>query len=535
MPARTVVDGPHDAEIVFVGEGLGPDEIDAGKPFVGPSGWELTKMLSEGGLNRRHYYFTNVLHEAKPYMVFASKKKGLELGWPLVDGRYVHPKIAAARDEIRKELAELSPNLIVPLGDIALWAITGLSGGITKWRGSELESEFGKVVPTFNPAGVQKNWPWRWLSVQDYRRINRVSKYPEIKKPGWNFLIRPTFDQAMKAIESIRGKKVVGDIEGWGEIACVGFATDKLNAFCIPFHSLKTPEGYWSKEEELHIILKLKDVLTDPTTKCIFQNGLYDMQVFAKEWGYVFNLVDDTMVMFHVCYPGMAKSLALQSSLFCDYHKYWKDDGKTWEEKGDDDQQWSYNCEDCVRTFECHENLEEALDKYRLRDQYNEQMALIPPVFDMMLKGVRTDLKAKRRLAGELLQAKQERGEWFEKVLGHPLNPDSHTQVKALLYHDFGMKEIKDRKTKAVTANDDALELIMYRQPLLTPLIQTIQEYRSLRVFKSTFVDAIVDDDERMRCSFNITGTETFRFSSSKNAFGTGCNFQNIPVGTEDD
>ena len=162
-------------------------------------------------------------------------------------------------------------------------------------------------------------------------------------------------------------------------------------------------------------------------------------------------------------------------------------------------------------------------------------MALIPPVFDMMLKGVRTDLKAKRRLAGELLQAKQERGEWFEKVLGHPLNPDSHTQVKALLYHDFGMKEIKDRKTKAVTANDDALELIMYRQPLLTPLIQTIQEYRSLRVFKSTFVDAIVDDDERMRCSFNITGTETFRFSSSKNAFGTGCNFQNIPVGTEDD
>jgi len=34
-----------------------------------------------------------------------------------------------------------------------------------------------------------------------------------------------------------------------------------------------------------------------------------------------------------------------------------------------------------------------------------------------------------------------------------------------------------------------------------------------------------------MRCSFNIAGTETFRFSSSENAFGTGTNLQNIPSG----
>jgi DNA polymerase I len=34
-----------------------------------------------------------------------------------------------------------------------------------------------------------------------------------------------------------------------------------------------------------------------------------------------------------------------------------------------------------------------------------------------------------------------------------------------------------------------------------------------------------------MRCSFNVAGTETYRFSSSKNAFGTGMNLQNIPKG----
>jgi len=36
-----------------------------------------------------------------------------------------------------------------------------------------------------------------------------------------------------------------------------------------------------------------------------------------------------------------------------------------------------------------------------------------------------------------------------------------------------------------------------------------------------------------MRTSFNLCGTETYRFSSSQNAFGNGLNFQNIPKGGE--
>jgi hypothetical protein len=38
-----------------------------------------------------------------------------------------------------------------------------------------------------------------------------------------------------------------------------------------------------------------------------------------------------------------------------------------------------------------------------------------------------------------------------------------------------------------------------------------------------------------MRCSFNITGTKTYRFSASKNPFGNGANLETIPKGTEKD
>jgi hypothetical protein len=38
-----------------------------------------------------------------------------------------------------------------------------------------------------------------------------------------------------------------------------------------------------------------------------------------------------------------------------------------------------------------------------------------------------------------------------------------------------------------------------------------------------------------MKCSFNTAGTETFRWSSSTNAFWRGTNLQNIPKGEENE
>jgi DNA polymerase-1 len=57
---------------------------------------------------------------------------------------------------------------------------------------------------------------------------------------------------------------------------------------------------------------------------------------------------------------------------------------------------------------------------------------------------------------------------------------------------------------------------------------------RSIGVFLSTFINAELDSDGRMRCSFSIAGPTTFRFSSSENAFGSGMNLQNIPVAAKE-
>ena len=53
--------GPHDAEIVLVGEAWGADEDVQKRPFVGASGNELTRILTEAGLSRSE----DTLHERR--------------------------------------------------------------------------------------------------------------------------------------------------------------------------------------------------------------------------------------------------------------------------------------------------------------------------------------------------------------------------------------------------------------------------------------------------------------------------------------
>lgn len=204
-----------------------------------------------------------------------------------------------------------------------------------------------------------------------------------------------------------------------------------------------------------------------------------------------------------------------------------------------EEERWIYNCTDCIRTREIGESTEKTLASMGLSEVDAFQQKLFWAVLETMNRGVLIDQKIKNAFALELQDEMAKREQFFLDVLGHPLNPRSSQQMCRLFYEDLGQKPIMSRGTKLapahLTCNDEALELLKLREPLLRWLIRNISEYRSLGVFLSTFVMAKLDYDGRMRCSFNICGTETYRFNSSKNAFDSGTNLQNIPMGGEDD
>lgn len=156
------------------------------------------------------------------------------------------------------------------------------------------------------------------------------------------------------------------------------------------------------------------------------------------------------------------------------------------------------------------------------------QQALFWPVLRAMQIGVRVDQERRRAMAGELRAAIRERDALIEEMLGHPLNTGSTPQMRALFYHDLGQRVVKSHATGAPTLNDEALQAIATREPLLRPLVNAIADKRTLGVLKSTFIDMPLGEDGRMRTSFNFL-PYTYRFSSSEDAFGSGGNLENIP------
>lgn len=200
-----------------------------------------------------------------------------------------------------------------------------------------------------------------------------------------------------------------------------------------------------------------------------------------------------------------------------------------------DDELWRYNCEDTVRTLECADVELSNIEKYKLQEVEKFQQSMFWPLLQCMQRGVRIDLEARREMDATLEAEMIKRQEWFKNVLGHELNPRSPQQMQALFYEDLRLP-IQYKKTPdgpRPTLDDDALMAIQAKEPLVRPLVKTIQEYRSLGVFLSTFVRARLDEDNRMRCSYNPCGTRVYRLASKENAFGSGTNLQNIPKGAK--
>jgi len=540
--------GPAPAKIMIVGEAPGEREVHEGIPFVGYSGQELSKMLHEAGINRNECFLTNVCRVRPPGndigAFVALRKADITPQHGLVRDKYVMPPVWDGIEALTREIEMVRPNVIIALGNLSTWALTG-NWGVMSWRGSVIECDLQtsldykpKVVPAYHPSAIMRQWSWRQIVVHDFRRAKTQAGFPGIIRPDYQFITRPTFEQAEYYLIQLLAKvevsktKLSVDIETRaGHIACIGIAWTHLHAICIPLMCVERQDGYWSEDEELVIYQLTQRLLTHPNAEVVGQNFLYDAQYFYRHLHYIPRLVRDTMLSQHVCFSNMQKGLDFLSSMYCEHHEFWKDEGKEWDEKTGEDQLWVYNCKDAVITYEVDTVEQRNVDLMGLREVHDFQQKLFWPVLRTMNRGIRIDHAKRAEFAMTLFNEIAQRETWLNEMLGYPVNIKSPKQMKELFYEQFAQRPITSRKTRTVTCDDEALGKIADREPLLKPVVRKIQELRSLGVFLSTFVNAPLDIDGRMRCSFNIAGTETYRFSSSTNAFGTGLNLQNIPKG----
>lgn len=560
-------DGSPSSRVMIVGEMWGYSEVREGRPFAGSSGEELNRMLHEAGFLRSECYVTNVVNAMPPQGMIDNwipkKRKDIRSNFVRVRDKLVDPIVARGLQALLDEISLIKPNLILAAGTTALWALGGQEG-ILKWRGSQLMTdpetlhaqgferagEPRKLIPIIHPAAVMREWSLRRIVIQDLRRAAReVNTREYANVPQWRFITRPSFDQTINTLNLLIARLEDTHEPLWidfdletrvGHIESAGLSWSREDAICIPFMCREDRQGYWAlPEQETAVVWRLYRVLTHRNVRVRLQNGLYDCQYTYRHWHFVPRVAQDTMIAQHSIYCGLRKSLDFQASMYCDHYVYWKDDGKVADLKIPEDRRWRYNCEDCVRTREVGEVEAGLIKQLGLEAVDAFQQKMFWPVLQCMQRGVRIDRKLRDKLATQLHEEIAEREAFFVRVLGHPLNPRSAPQMQKLFYEDFKQKPNWKVRGKGMpstlTCDDHALAKIANEEPLLRPLIKKIQELRSLGVFLSTFVLAPLDVDGRMRTSYNIAGTETFRFASAENAFGSGTNLQNIPKGGDDD
>src|SRR5215203_5035127 len=126
--------GKTDTDVVIIGESPGPPDADSEKPFMGPVGDLLVRILAAIDLKREDVYLTNIVK-------FISQ--GDELTPEII--KFFTPYLV-------REILAIKPKIIISLGNTPTKALLNTKKSITQMRGEFYDYHGIKLIPTFNPA-----------------------------------------------------------------------------------------------------------------------------------------------------------------------------------------------------------------------------------------------------------------------------------------------------------------------------------------------------------------------------------------------
>lgn len=332
LPAFAATSGPHNAKIALVAESWGQQEELTKQPLIGTTGQELNRMLKEAGIDRAECFATNVFAlrptDNKIDKLCLDKKGvgGKSYTLPATNmGKYIEPRFLPELDRLKEELSTVAPNLIIALGAISCWALLR-SPKIGRIRGTTTEALLmpgQKVLPTYHPSAVYRNWSLRPIVVADLMKAKREAEFPDIRYPQVLALVRPTIPEMYQWWQEHGGATHLAfDIETTkGQIRNIGFATSRKHAINIPF--IVNDRSFWPTLcGELAAWQFVQMVLDSPAIK-VAQNALYDIQYLWRMGLRIRNYREDTMLQHHAIYPEMQKGLGFLGSIYT-AHPSWK-------------------------------------------------------------------------------------------------------------------------------------------------------------------------------------------------------------------
>jgi uracil-DNA glycosylase len=146
-------EGKPGAKVAVVGESPGPPDIDSGKPFMGPAGQMLDRILASINLKRTDCYLTNTVKM-------------------ICTGDEITPEVLSLfTPYLHRELAVVTPKLIISFGNTPTRSLLNTKRPISQLRGEFQDYNGIKLMPTFNPAYLLRDPSKKREVWEDMKRI----------------------------------------------------------------------------------------------------------------------------------------------------------------------------------------------------------------------------------------------------------------------------------------------------------------------------------------------------------------------------
>lgn len=497
--------GNPKARIVIVGESPGAEELAKGMPFMGPSG----KLLDSSMPPDVDIFYTNALS------CLPVKK----------DPKILANAVMQCRSRLIGQISEHPRDVIIALGNGALWALTGdYNLKITQERGKVFPSELAihGIVASVHPAFLLRGGGSFKKFKEDLQYAvalvegRQTKQYiePEV------IIITPDMVDGLKA-EMRKQEYIAGDIETSGlrarrdRMISTGFCWEPTKAYIAP------PE----------LIHAFKDEFENPDIKWIWHNGKFDIS-FKRIAGINARVDEDTMLLSYALDETRGVhdlDQVAKDALGAPNHKHvisdWFDKNMPHLKK--DDRSYDKLPFDFLANYQ-GKDLSKTLQIFQM---YRPRVAADPqleklytktfiPVSELLyhieLRGFMFDWtfwqEAKDRLEAEIADLQKQ----AEEIVGSYINLNSPAQVATFAYDVLKIRA-KSRST--------AKEVVALWPNI--PFKKVLKEYRTASKALSTYVvgmsDHIHEDDGRIHPTFLIHGTRTGRLACRNP------NLQNIP------
>ena len=352
------------SKILFIGDFPDQEEDRFGEPFVGQQ--VFNRLLAEVGISREQASFAHVVNCRTPL------NRDPEAA-----------EINACTPILEHTIQRVNPQVIVPLGNIALKRIMGFKG-ITKHNGHVLESEKYpgvKVVPVTASAFALRDPKNEAATRFGLQRVKSLID-GTLKQKISEVTYVDTIDKFNLMMEDLESKSVFAvDIEtsslNWvdGYIVCVAFSSTKGKSYVLPWilgdnnfydfcrkniigvtnrdfirdigvfckdFGLQHPRQFWSDSK---VFTRLKALLENENISKILHNYAFDYKFLEHAGLTIKGTIYDTMILHHLL----------------------------------DETRGTHNLKDCALVFTEYGQYEDGLkSSIKITDKQTDSYALIP-------------------------------------------------------------------------------------------------------------------------------------------------------------